>query len=247
HGSAELLVEIDSGITREQLFVPIHWNDQFASRARIDALVAPLTDPVSGQPEFKYTPASIEPVDSAFWAVAVTRTPWRSDSFPYWHCTPLAQGRGYCYTATAGHNFDWQQWLEHACQAHTGHTQLIKIENPSQEERRFTCWVGEQLQWALFTHTELDQLPSNQWLQSLLMSPAAVSRQTVLQGEQEASVGKIICSCWQVQEARIVQAIDAGANSCDALGEQLKCGTNCGSCIPELNQLIAQRAITMAS
>ena len=30
------------------VFVPMHWTDQFASRARIDTLVPALTDPVSG-------------------------------------------------------------------------------------------------------------------------------------------------------------------------------------------------------
>ena len=33
------------------LFAPIHWSDANASAARVGALVAPLTDPFSGQPE----------------------------------------------------------------------------------------------------------------------------------------------------------------------------------------------------
>ncbi len=38
----------------------------------------------------------------------------------------------------------------------------------------------------------------------------------------------------------ICDAIAAGANSAAAIGAQLKAGTNCGSCIPELKRLIAQ-------
>ena len=50
-------------VTDEQrpgsIFVPIHWSDQYASMARVDALVAAVYDPISGQPESKHTPVSI--------------------------------------------------------------------------------------------------------------------------------------------------------------------------------------------
>jgi assimilatory nitrate reductase catalytic subunit len=42
--------------------VPIHWSGETASSARACDLVAPHTDPYSGQPEAKATPASIAPV-----------------------------------------------------------------------------------------------------------------------------------------------------------------------------------------
>jgi assimilatory nitrate reductase catalytic subunit len=36
--------------TPGSIFIPMHWNDQFAAKARVDALVPSLTDPISGQP-----------------------------------------------------------------------------------------------------------------------------------------------------------------------------------------------------
>jgi assimilatory nitrate reductase catalytic subunit len=54
------------------------------------------------------------------------------------------------------------------------------------------------------------------------------------------SVGPIVCACFGVGRATICDAIAAGANSAAAIGAQLKAGTNCGSCIPELKRLIAQ-------
>src|SRR3546814_9015765 len=45
---------------RGQVFVPIHWNDQFASDARVGTLGNPVVDPVSGQPEFKHTPVRVD-------------------------------------------------------------------------------------------------------------------------------------------------------------------------------------------
>ena len=40
-------------------------------------------------------------------------------------------------------------------------------------------------------------------------------------------------------EWSINEAIASGCASVGALGGKLKCGTNCGSCVPELNALLA--------
>jgi assimilatory nitrate reductase catalytic subunit len=50
------------------------------------------------------------------------------------------------------------------------------------------------------------------------------------------SRGRIVCNCFDVAEAEIVADYRAG---CDlaALQEKRKCGTSCGSCLPELKRL----------
>ena len=55
-----------------------------------------------------------------------------------------------------------------------------------------------------------------------------------------ASAGPIVCACFGVGRTTICDAIAAGARSAAEIGAQLKAGTNCGSCIPELKRLIAQ-------
>lgn len=55
--------------------------------------------------------------------------------------------------------------------------------------------------------------------------------------EQDA-MGETVCSCFGVGEGEILQTIRGGCQTAAALGAQRKCGTNCGSCIPELNALI---------
>jgi assimilatory nitrate reductase catalytic subunit len=55
--------------------------------------------------------------------------------------------------------------------------------------------------------------------------------------------GKTICSCFNVGETDIVNAITLdGCDSVSALGEALQCGTNCGSCKSELASLVNQHA-----
>ena len=55
--------------------------------------------------------------------------------------------------------------------------------------------------------------------------------------------GKVVCNCFNVAESDIAEAL---ARETDASGEmrlavlqrQLKCGTNCGSCVPELKRIV---------
>ena len=54
----------------------------------------------------------------------------------------------------------------------------------------------------------------------------------------EYAKGKVICSCFNVRKNEIQEAIASGCNSVNALGNKLKCGTNCGSCKSELSELI---------
>ena len=55
--------------------------------------------------------------------------------------------------------------------------------------------------------------------------------------------GKLICACLEVGENDIRRAVADGCCTVQALGTRLGCGTNCGSCIPELNALIDSQAL----
>jgi assimilatory nitrate reductase catalytic subunit len=52
--------------------------------------------------------------------------------------------------------------------------------------------------------------------------------------------GRVVCNCLNVSEREIVAAIDAGANL-QTLQQTLQCGTQCGSCAPELKHLLIAR------
>ena len=72
------------------------------------------------------------------------------------------------------------------------------------------------------------------------------ARHALLSGQDLArpAVGKIVCSCFSVGEKTILEAIEKqGCRTAGELGERLKCGTNCGSCIPELKALLASTAM----
>jgi assimilatory nitrate reductase catalytic subunit len=61
--------------------------------------------------------------------------------------------------------------------------------------------------------------------------------------------GPTLCSCFGVGRNLIAAcARELGAAATPAeIGKRLKCGTNCGSCIPEIQRLIADLAVKTAS
>ena len=94
------------------------------------------------------------------------------------------------------------------------------------------AWVKPLLQ---------DELPAQAYGR-LLLIPGAKAPVAV------AARGKQVCSCFDVSEGQINKALPACTGTFDAqllqLQDQFKCGTNCGSCLPELKRLVrlGQRA-----
>ena len=87
------------------------------------------------------------------------------------------------------------------------------------------------------------------WLKPLLQDelPAqAYGRLLLLPGARAPvavhSRGRQVCTCFNVTEPEITSALQACEGSPDQqlarLQDTLKCGTNCGSCIPELKRLV---------
>ena len=64
--------------------------------------------------------------------------------------------------------------------------------------------------------------------------------------EGAASTGPIVCACFGVGRGTICDTIASGARTAAEIGAKLKAGTNCGSCIPELKQLIATTEVAPA-
>ena len=242
-GSIKVVTQIDPGMKLKQLFVPIHWNDQFASSARVDSLVAPIIDGVSGQPEFKYSRAAINKVETPCWATVVSRNKINCSEFINWVLSPLPDNLGFIYQVALDSDFDWQAYMAAANSDLSAEPQAYaQFFDRANLDQRLICYTDNRMELAIFSHRDKQALPPKTWMQTLLNNSAIDTYWSLLSGpnnSQQQDSSRLICSCFKVSEQRIVDAIKAGANSAEELGEQLNCGTNCGSCIPELNSLIA--------
>ncbi|MCP1327791.1 bacterioferritin-associated ferredoxin, partial [Halomonas sp. 707D4] len=88
------------------------------------------------------------------------------------------------------------------------------------------------------------ELPGTGWLQARFNEDALSPRQRrrVLAGCDSGArdTGPVVCSCHQVGRQTIVAAIHEGDRSVEALGARLACGTQCGSCLPEIKSLLEE-------
>ncbi|MEX2130208.1 MAG: (2Fe-2S)-binding protein, partial [Pseudohongiellaceae bacterium] len=77
------------------------------------------------------------------------------------------------------------------------------------------------------------------WLEALAQVKRSKDNWLLLSGQDltRPDQGRLVCSCYEVGVNQIEEAINSGARDHVALGNLLRCGTNCGSCIPELKQL----------
>ena len=110
-GQCTLRVVVSERQQRGMLFAPIHWSEATATASRVGALVAAHTDPFSGQPENKATPAAIAPYEYVFRGFALSRKPLELPAHAWWARVAINGGYGYLFADNAD-LAGWQSWLK---------------------------------------------------------------------------------------------------------------------------------------
>jgi len=228
-------------IARGSIFVPIHWSGSNASDARVGALVGPGVDPVSGEPEFKNTPARVEPFVVNWYGFALTRGSLSLAALSWWACAEGGQFRRYEIAGrSVPHN--WSMWARSLVHAESS-ADWIDYEDANTGTYRAACLRDGRLEACLFVGPQ-PQLLSRSWLASLFDKPrlAASERARVLAsrpGNASLDSGVTVCACFGVGRNAIDAAIDDGCRDLSSIGYRLRAGSNCGSCVPELCRLLA--------
>ena len=252
------IVQASTGMQIGNIFAPIHWTDQFAKSAIVSAVISPTTDPYSGQPESKAVPVKANALTAQAWCmIAVNRELTEEFSILltniikaddkadtseaqiiYWSKTPLGEDSlDECYFLAINDAFDpdviFSEIINKEDDIHS-----IRFANELSKDQRIALISADKAKLIYYAHEDVSKLPSKTWLTEQLSEEITSSAYALVMGEQ-APAEKMICTCFQVGEASIIRSIEAGNDTPEALGKELKCGTNCGSCIPELKELIA--------
>jgi len=241
YGQCTLRVVVSERQQCGMLFAPIHWSEANATGARVGALVAPHTDPYSGQPENKATPASIAPYEYVFRGFALSRKPLELPAHAWVARVAVNGGYGYLFADNADLT-GWQSWLK----SRAGHD-FAEYKDFGGGVYRAASFAGDRIETCLFIGPARD---AGDWnvVKGLFAADTLsnVQRRMLLSGKSAdglASAGPIVCACFGVGRSTICDTIAAGARSAAEIGAKLKAGTNCGSCIPELKRLIAQTGV----
>jgi assimilatory nitrate reductase catalytic subunit len=222
-----------------EVFVPMHWNDKYASCSRADALVNDVVDPYCGQPEFKHSPVLIKPYLQA-WNGFLISVKDMVPAAQYWAKITLANGFKFRLADTELPQ-DWKLWL---AQQFSHIDEWAELRDSAGQFYRAVGYEQGLATVILSVATDHKTAQEVRWLeQQLGQKIAGSNRFGLLAGSPGVKVedeGTIVCSCFQVGDKRIAKAIATGCKTAESLGEKLKCGTNCGSCIPELKAMLRQ-------
>lgn len=234
------------------VFVPIHWNEQNASKARIDAVVNPVVDPISGEPEFKHTPVSVGAETFSWYGFLLSRKALLEglDS-DYW---VKVTGQQFYRFELAGNDEpeDWQSWLQQRVGGLSEEDgEWAQYADANRGLIRLALFKDNQMQACLFISRGKD-LPSRNWLSDLFAAEALSSQEriAVLSARPPAGQvdkGRTVCSCFGVGENTIREAIAGGCGSVEAVTAKCQAGGNCGSCIPEIKQMLSEGATSAST
>ena len=239
-------VVVTDTLPQGDIFVPMHWTAQFSSQGRMGALVNPVIDPISKQPESKHTPVNIKAYEALWYGFIISRHPLILDGIDY---TVLVKGDGYFHYELAGMKKvrHWQSHLSSQLMPYVGELAWQTYQDDKKSVFRTACFANNELQAVLLVSPH-SQLPERSWISSLFSNErdsvlSMDERMALLTGKPPIGtpdIGKIVCACFNVGEKTILSAIkDGKLTTPQEVGRCCKAGTNCGSCVPEIKALLS--------
>ena len=230
---------ITAGQRDGELYAPMHWNGVFARQGKVNALVEGRRDPLSGQPEYKQTAVRVMPWQPAWQGELYSREAIDVPGFVHgWR-----KAAGGIHRLTLAGNKPLLAWLTDYCSGRGWQLQVARMGG----QNNLLAWHDGALMLGFWSDSGRVQVAHAVIRAAFDQPPQAPAERHALLGGQGAgerpAQGRTICSCFGVGEIAIREAIAQGCDSAAALGAALRCGTNCGSCIPELKALLAERQV----
>ena len=252
-GKLTLRVESSEEMRAGQTFIPMHWGSRYMSGLGVNALMSNAYDPISKQPELKH--AAIQVAKLALpWQMVAMR---KGDALNRMaRLQPLLKNFDYAALGMFGRDeelvvmrvahaepvsagllaeIDTILGLDDAAEvmnyrdAKRGISKRALMEDGKLLGVRLTGetvardWLKEIIAQGS------DAQSMRPWLFAPLSAPPAGQTQR----------GRIVCTCMDVSEQEIMAEFKNGLDL-PAIQARLKCGTECGSCLPELKRLVAQ-------
>lgn len=256
-GTLTMPASEDSTLLPGQAFLPMHWGDRFL-KGGMNSLTLPDCDPLSRQPELKQAAVRIERADLPWQLFALvegdvqrrlTRLRALGEGFDFLSLGLAGRERSALIVRAALRHRPEAAVLEKIDQVlGLDEGPVLAYDDPARfigkrlriEEDRLIALrlAGETLarDWLqnLWAEGRIDE-SLRPWLLAPLSAPPGLS--------DARTRDKVLCNCKNVGQRAIVEGIEHGLDL-PALKARLGCGTQCGSCVPEIKRLI--QAVTVA-
>jgi assimilatory nitrate reductase catalytic subunit len=258
-GSLIVPVQADDSVRSGQAYLPMHWGNRFLKGLGTNVLTQPAFDPLSKQPELKHAGIQVEKVDLPWTFFALVEGEIQArfqalrplfEGFAYANLTLTGRERPALLIRAAGAVAPEPELLaqiDRLLGLHEG--PVLAYDDPRKavgkrvriEDGRIVSLrlAGETLarDWlkSLWSEGRADA-DLRRWLLAPLSTPPGAAA-----GKK---AGKTLCNCLNVSEDAVCAGIARGLDL-DGLQQELKCGTSCGSCVPEIKRLLATPPIAL--
>ncbi|GAA3974615.1 nitrate reductase [Allohahella marinimesophila] len=238
-GDAVIKVLVNEDGRAGELFMPMHWSEQFARRSGSNALVAPLVDPVSAQPDNKGSLVGLE-------IAGQTEVAWRGFIVSQQRIPLPEMTYAVSIRCEGGYRLELAgteaQWLILEKQLDKVNPAPIVSSDSFRGDVRRLSLHDDRLGYASVRSRLKEAGPSRQFLEAALLRRHESQEEvlTLLAGRASDAVdcGAIVCACLSVGERTLEAAVSEGAKDVAALSLATRAGTNCGSCLPELKRFL---------
>ena len=264
-GAIYSIVESSDTLRSGQVYLPMHWGKRFLGgkdSAGVNTLTLPAFDPTSRQPELKHAAVRMTSADLSWRLTAFASCDGDENGLldslqalqnevAFFSAVLIGRKRAGVLVRAAHHGAPTPEWLETLDRLlGLEHEMALRYEDTRRASSRRMLIEADTLR-AVRLCGEPGAIESGEWLREWLIAekPVAEIRRLLLSPATHAPSGfvlsgKTVCQCFNVSEDAIASALKeiAGAphERYTALQQQLKCGTNCGSCVPELRQWVSR-------
>ena len=270
-GSQILPVSAGDDMRASQAFIGMHWGEEYVSGRGngegtfgVNALTSSAFDPSSKQPELKHAAVKILKAELP-WRYVVFG--WVEESalltlqsalrpvmrkFAYASCTLFGRDKvGVLFRAADDYAAPKELVAEIENRFGISGAQVLRYDDHKRGNARHILIGDGKLQAVSLS----GDVSAESWLKQYLESEqpvAALGRLLLMPSARPPqnfkARGRIVCNCLNVAETQINEALASGGNVApDAalamLQQKLKCGTSCGSCVPELKKIIFNQGV----
>jgi assimilatory nitrate reductase catalytic subunit len=270
-GSLVLPSAASDSVLPAQAFVAMHWGSEFMAGAGVNTLTTGAFCPQSKQPELKHAAVKVSKAELPYrvmaraWLDADRALTLRAQVL---HLLTDLPDVGYAACVPFGREPDDKVgvWLHAASTEPPPDAVLTRIEtllglsgadalryaDPRAHQRRAISIARTSQDTRVVAFLLAGDVRAAGWIGELLVEqlPADLYGRALLSGSPVApspvpSRGAQVCSCFDITEPQIESTLAHCGGAPDVqlaqLQAELKCGTNCGSCLPKLRSMVRKQ------
>ncbi|WP_296508092.1 nitrate reductase [Rhodoferax sp.] len=276
-GSILAPVQASTELGLSQVFLPMHWGDEFLSGRSntgerlggVNALTSPAFCPDSKQPELKHAAVKVLKADMPWNLTALAWLPQAEvlsqrialqalmEQFEFASCVLFGNDAALGQAGRTGVMFraagsaapadavlaDIEALLQ------LNGPDAVRYADPKRSQRRVVRLQRSTVNATLEGFLLSGDTQARDWMTALLREeqPAQNYGRALLAGGATPplpvlSKGKTVCTCFNVSDIAITKTLGrctgTDAERLGQLQKSLQCGTNCGSCIPQLQRMV---------